>query len=82
MLVVGSHTVKAPATIMYASAMLRETDRIILMIAALNDLEVKSGDILNLYIRHLLQKMRVPLWVLSLIKMLERLQGLLEHYMT
>ena len=32
---------KALATIMYASLMSRETVRIVLMIAALNDLEVK-----------------------------------------
>ena len=38
---------KAPATIAYDSVVSRETVRIALMIATLNDLEVKSGDILN-----------------------------------
>ena len=37
------------ATIMYSSVVSRETVRIALMIAALNDLEVKSGNILNAY---------------------------------
>ena len=39
--------IKAPATITYASIVSRETLKIALMIAALNDLEVKSGNILN-----------------------------------
>ena len=38
---------KAPATITYASIVSRETVRIALMIVALNDLEVKLGDMLN-----------------------------------
>ena len=42
---------KAPATITYASILLRETVRIALMVAALNDLEVKSGNILNPYVQ-------------------------------
>ena len=41
---------KALATITYASVVSRETVRIALMIAALNDLEVKVGDVLNAYI--------------------------------
>ena len=40
----------APATITYASVVSRETVRIVLMITTLNDLEVKSGDILNAYV--------------------------------
>ena len=40
---------KAPATITYASVMSRETMRIALMVATLNDLEVKLGDILHAY---------------------------------
>ena len=35
---------------MYASVVSRETVRLALTIAALNDLEVKVGDILNAYI--------------------------------
>ena len=50
-LVAGSHMTEAPATIMYASIVSTETVRISLMIAALNDLEVKSGDILNAYVQ-------------------------------
>ena len=46
----GGHIIKALATIMYASIVSRETVRIALMIAALNDLKVKSGNILNAYV--------------------------------
>ena len=41
---------KAPASITYASVVTRETVRIALMLAALNDLEVKAGDVLNAYL--------------------------------
>ena len=50
-LVAGGHMTKAPATITYASVVSRETFRIALMIAALNNDEVKSGDILNAYVQ-------------------------------
>ena len=50
-LVTRGHMPKAPATIMYASIVSRETVRIALMIAPLNDLEVKSGEILNAYVQ-------------------------------
>ena len=50
-LVAGSYMTKAPAITMYASVMSRETVRIALKIAALNNLEVKSGYILNKYIQ-------------------------------
>ena len=40
-LVAGGHMTEAPATIIYASIKSRKTVRIALMIAALNDLEVK-----------------------------------------
>ena len=43
------HMTKAPATITYASLVSRGTVRIALIIAAVNDLEVKSGNILNGY---------------------------------
>jgi hypothetical protein len=49
-LVAGGHMTGAPATITYASVVSRETVRLALTIAALNDLEVKVGDILNAYI--------------------------------
>jgi hypothetical protein len=41
---------KAPPTIAYASVVSRETVRLALTIAALNDLKVKVGDVLNAYI--------------------------------
>ena len=46
-LVAGGHITKALATITYASIVSRETVSVALMIDALNDLEVKSGNILN-----------------------------------
>ena len=49
-LVAGGHTTQAPATITYASVVSRETVRIALLLAALNDVEVKTGDIENAYI--------------------------------
>ena len=49
-LVAGGHITETPATIMYASVVSRETVRIALMIAPLNNLEVKLGDILNAYV--------------------------------
>ena len=42
---------EAPATITYASVESNETVRIALMVATLNDLEIKLGDILNAYIQ-------------------------------
>jgi hypothetical protein len=41
---------KAPATITYASVVSRETIHIALLMAALNDLNVKVGGVLNAYI--------------------------------
>jgi hypothetical protein len=49
-LVAGGHRTEAPAAITYASVVSRETVRIALTLAALNDLEVKAGDVLNAYI--------------------------------
>ena len=49
-LVAGGHVTKPPATVTYASIVSRETVRIALTLAALNDLEVKVGDIMNAYI--------------------------------
>lgn len=49
-LVAGGHKTEAPATTTYASVVSRETVRLALTIAALNDLEVKVGDVLNAYI--------------------------------
>ena len=49
-LVAGGHKIKAPATITFASVVSHETIRLALTISALNDLEVKVGDVLNVYI--------------------------------
>jgi len=49
-LVAGGHKTDAPPTITYASVVSRETVRIALLMAALNDLDVKVGDVLNAYI--------------------------------
>ncbi len=49
-LVAGGHMTKAPATITYASVVSCETIRIALLMAALNDLNVKVGDVFNAYI--------------------------------
>ena len=46
----GGHINTAPGTITYACILSRETVRITLMRIALNDLEVKSADILNAYV--------------------------------
>ena len=46
-LVAGRHMTRASATIMYVSIVSIETVRIALIIVALNDLEVRSGNILN-----------------------------------
>ena len=49
-LVAGEHMNTPPAAVTYASVILRETVRISLTLAALNNLEVKCGDVLNAYI--------------------------------
>ena len=49
-LVAGGHITKAPASITYASVVTREPVRLALTIAALNDLKVKAGDVLNAYL--------------------------------
>ncbi len=49
-MVAGGHMTGAPTIMNYASVVSRETIRIALTIAALNDLKVKAADILNAYI--------------------------------
>ncbi len=49
-LVAGGQMTKAPATITYASVVSHETVRIALLTAALNDINVQVGDVLNAYI--------------------------------
>ncbi len=46
-LMAGGHQTKASATITYVSMVSRETVRLALSIASLNDLEVEVGDVLN-----------------------------------
>ena len=48
----------------------RDVECIALLIAVLNDLEVKSADILNVYVRHLSWKRCGAFWILSLEMML------------
>ena len=49
-LVAGGHMTTAPAAVTYASVVSRETVHIALTLTALNELEVKCGDVLNAYI--------------------------------
>ena len=49
-LVAGGHTVEAPKRLTYGSMVLRESVRIDLTLAALNDLEVKTSDTQNSYL--------------------------------
>ena len=49
-LVAGGHMTDAPATTTFASVVSRETVRIALTLAGLNDLQVKVSDIENAYI--------------------------------
>jgi hypothetical protein len=49
-LIAGGHKTDAPATITYASVISHETVSIALMLVALNNLQVKVGDVLNAYI--------------------------------
>ena len=45
----GGHITEAPATLMYASIVLTKTVRVALIIVALNDLEIKWGNIFNVF---------------------------------
>ncbi len=49
-LVAGGYMTKAPATLTYASVVSRETVRIALLMAALNDVDIWAADVLNAYI--------------------------------
>ena len=48
--VAGGHMTETPKRQTYLSVVSRETVRISLTIAVLNDLEVKAGDIMNAYL--------------------------------
>ena len=65
---------KASASITYASVVSRETMRIALMIATLNDLEIKLDNILNAYVQAPVTEKVWTTWVLSSVTMLEQLQ--------
>ena len=49
-LVVGGHMTETPKCMTYSSVVGRETVRISLTIAALNDLQVKAGNVMNAYV--------------------------------
>jgi Reverse transcriptase (RNA-dependent DNA polymerase) len=57
--VAGGHVTDPPASITYSSVVSRESVRIALLIAALNDLEVLSADIQNAYLH---AKCREKIW--------------------
>ena len=49
-LVAGVHMIETPKCMTYSSVVGRETVRTALTIAALNNLQVKAGDIMNTYV--------------------------------
>ena len=49
-MVVGGHMTKPPSSVTYSSVVSRESVRVMLMVAALNDLEIQSADIENAYL--------------------------------
>ena len=49
-LVAGGNMTETPKCMTYSSVVGRETVRIVLTIAALNDLQVKAGDVMNEYV--------------------------------
>ena len=49
-IVAGGHMTETPKCMTYSSVVGRETVRIALTIAALNNLQVKAGDVMNAYV--------------------------------
>ena len=49
-LVAGRHMTETPKCMTYSSVVGRETVHIALTIVALNDLQVKAGDVMNSYV--------------------------------
>ena len=49
-MVAGGHMTETPKCMTYSSVVARDTVRIALTLASLNGLEVKAGDIMNVYI--------------------------------
>lgn len=60
--VAGGHVTDPPASITYSSVVTRESVRIALLVAALNDLEVLSADIQNAYLH---AKCREKIWCIA-----------------
>ena len=58
-LMTGGHMTEAPTNIKYVNVVSRKMVRIALMIATLNDLEVKLGNILNAYVQ---EPVRETVW--------------------
>ena len=46
----GGHTTKTPSSVTYSSVVLLHLVRILLMIAALNDIDLQAADIKNAYL--------------------------------
>lgn len=49
-LVAGGHTTSTPSSVTYSSVVARDSVRIVLLLAALNDLDLQSADIQNAYL--------------------------------
>ena len=49
-LVAGGHMTETPKCMTYSSVVARDTVRLALLLASLNDLEVKAGDVMNAYV--------------------------------
>eukprot|EP00934_Nitzschia_sp_Nitz4_P003470 Nitzschia sp. Nitz4//scaffold67_size101165//1728//3143//NITZ4_004518-RA/size101165-processed-gene-0.54-mRNA-1//-1//CDS//3329556441//3460//frame0 len=60
--VAGGHTTETPRSITYTSVVIRETVRIALLIAALNDLNVCAADVTNAYLN---AKCREKIWFIA-----------------
>ena len=80
-LVAGGHTTPAPEMITYASVVSRESVRIALLLAALNNVEVKTADIENAYTQLPMRKRFTRSLDLSLARMQGRRRLWLDHYM-
>ena len=61
-MVAGGHTTETPAALTYASVVSRDSVRIALTIAALNDLKICACDIQNAY---LTAKCREMIWTIA-----------------
>ena len=61
-LVAGGHMVETPPIMTYASVVSRDTVRIALTIAALNDLQVKASDVQNDFFTMDMDQTRARVW--------------------